>query len=124
MQHECIQQERIDKYDEIISRFDKFIAVIETRNEYDKINQAETSQMLKELLQTKTEHDKRITVLEVLPAQVKDIQESRTIKTDKWITSKLSLAVGGGLIAAVVGVLISFVLFLDKIIKIASTIPK
>lgn len=124
----CTERERIDNHDKIIMRFDKFIAVMEIRNEYDEKNQERLSKAVEELVAARIEHDKRITALEGLPAQVKDIQESRTIKTDLIWKDKIKAAIPVGItvasIVAVVGVLMTLILFLQKVYEVSQNLIK
>jgi hypothetical protein len=116
MSHDCTQEEVIIVIREYIAS-DKVIKEdIKTLLQAIVISNQDRDKLI-------NEHDKRITVLEVLPAQVKDIQESRTIKTDKWLTGKLSSVIFSGVLVAIVGTLITFMLFLKKIYDVAPKVP-
>ncbi len=114
MLHECTQQE-------IITEIREFIRELKIRNEYSAKQEEKTDKLLEQLIKSHEEHDKRITALEVLPAQVKDIQESRTIKTDRWLTAKLNTVIFGGVMVIIIGTSITFMLFLKKLYDI---VPK
>jgi hypothetical protein len=119
-------KERVDKHDEILAEFKEFIAVMNTRNEYDRQHQSQTDKLLEELVKAKTEHDKRITALEVLPLQVKDIQDSRTIRTDRAITEKLKSSLFIGIIVvamiAILSTLMIPMLFYQRLYETSQTI--
>ena len=128
-EHKCIQTKaldeygkKIDKHEEIINKFDRLIAVMEVRNSYEEKRQSKLDELIETICQSNADHEKRLAIVEPLIPQVKDLLESRIIRTDKWFTSKLQSGLFYGMMVIIIGTMVSFMLFLPKVIQLAEQI--
>jgi hypothetical protein len=115
---------KIDKHEEIVNKFDRLIAVMEVRNEYEEKRQTKLDELISTIVTSNADHEKRLSTVEPLIPQVKDLLESRIIRTDRWFTSKLQSGLFYGMMVIIIGTMISFMLFLPKIIQLTEQIKK